>query len=489
MESIVTKVQNRKTLPIRMVQFGEGNFLRAFVDYMIDRANEAGLTDCGVAIVKPIEFGSLERFEKQNNLYTVNLRGKLDGEVVNSSHIVTCIEKTVDIYADLDSYMELARLDTLRFVVSNTTEAGIVLDRNDKIDGIPATYPGKLTKFLFERFKFFAGDKSKGLILLPVELIENNGGKLKECVLALSEAWNLGADFAAWIEEACIFCSTLVDRIVTGYPREEAAQICEKLGYSDELLDVGEPFGLWVIESDRDISAELPLDRAGMPVVFTDDQRPYRERKVRILNGAHTSTVLLGWLSGLPIVRECMEDKVIRAFMEKAVGEEIAPQVKLPAEEVAAFAAAVYERFENPFIRHSVLDISLNSVSKWKSRILPSFKDYFEKNGKIAPALTMSMAGLLAFYGAGELSDGKIDAKRPGDGEAYTVRDDAEALAFIAANSKKSSFEYAKAVLSNEKFWGEDLCSYPAFCETVASYLDAFRADGVKATVAKLVEA
>ena len=456
---------------------------------MIDRANEAGLTDCGVAIVKPIEFGSLERFEKQNNLYTVNLRGKLDGEVVNSSHIVTCIEKTVDIYADLDSYMELARLDTLRFVVSNTTEAGIVLDRNDKIDGIPATYPGKLTKFLFERFKCFAGDKSKGLILLPVELIENNGGKLKECVLALSEAWNLGADFAAWIEEACIFCSTLVDRIVTGYPREEAAQICENLGYSDELLDVGEPFGLWVIESDRDISAELPLDRAGMPVVFTDDQRPYRERKVRILNGAHTSTVLLGWLSGLPIVRECMEDKVIRAFMEKAVGEEIAPQVKLPAEEVAAFAAAVYERFENPFIRHSVLDISLNSVSKWKSRILPSFKDYFEKNGKIAPALTMSMAGLLAFYGAGELSDGKIDAKRPGDGEAYTVRDDAEALAFIAENSKKSSCEYAKAVLSNEKFWGEDLCSYPAFCETVASYLDAFRADGVKATVAKLVEA
>ena len=480
MESIKSKVQNRKALPIRMVQFGEGNFLRAFVDYMVDRANGAGLMDCGVAVVKPIEFGSLERFEKQDNLYTVNLRGKLDGEVINSSHIVTCIEKTVDIYADIDSYMELARIDTLRFVVSNTPEAGIVLDRNDKTDGIPATYPGKLTKLLFERFKCFAGDKSKGLILLPVELIENNGGKLKECVLALAQEWNLGAEFVAWIEEACIFCSTLVDRIVTGYPRDEAAQICEKLGYSDELLDVGEPFGLWVIESDRDISAELPLDRAGMPVVFTDDQKPYRERKVRILNGAHTSTVLLGWLSGLPI---------IRAFMEKAVGEEIAPQVKLPADEVAAFAAAVYERFENPFIRHSVLDISLNSVSKWKSRILPSFKDYFEKNGKIAPALTMSMAGLLAFYGAGELSDGKIEAKRPCDGEAYTVRDDAEALAFIAENSKKSSCEYAKAVLANEKFWGENLCSYPQFCETVAAYLDAFKNDGVKETVAKLVEA
>lgn len=489
MESIVNKVQNREALPIRLVQFGEGNFLRAFVDYMVDRANEAGIMDCGIAVVKPIEFGSLERFLKQDNLYTVNLRGKLDGEVINSSHIVTSIEKTVDIYSDPDSYMELSRLDTLRFVVSNTTEAGIVLDLNDKIDGIPATFPGKLTKFLFERFNCFGGDKSKGLIILPVELIENNGGKLKECVLALVEAWNLGKEFVAWIEEACIFCSTLVDRIVTGYPRDEAEQICEKLGYSDELLDVGEPFGLWVIESDCDISSELPLDRAGMPVVFTDDQRPYRERKVRILNGAHTSTVLLGWLSGLPIVRECMEDKVIRKFMEKAVGEEIAPQVKLPSDEVAAFAAAVYERFENPFIRHSVLDISLNSVSKWKSRILPSFKDYFEKNGKIAPALTMSMAGLLAFYGAGDYIDGKIEAKRPCDGTAYTVRDDAEALAFIAENSKKSSFEYAKAVLSNDKFWGEDLCNYPQFCETVASYLDAFRADGVKETVAKLVEA
>ncbi len=489
MESIKSKVQSRKERPIKLLQFGEGNFLRAFVDYMIDRANEAGIMDCGIAIVKPIQFGSLERFEKQDNLYTVNLRGKLDGEVVNSSHIVTSVEKTIDMYNDMDAFLEMARLDTLRFVVSNTTEAGIVLDRTDKIDGIPSTYPGKLTKFLYERFNCFGGDSAKGLIILPVELIENNGGKLKDCVLALAEEWKLPAEFTAWLNGACIFCSTLVDRIVTGYPREEAGEICEKLGYSDELLDVGEPFGLWVIESDCDISSELPLDKAGMPVVFTKDQTPYRERKVRILNGAHTSTVLLGWLSGLPIVRECMEDSVIRAFMEKAVNTEIAPQVKLPAEEVAAFAAAVFERFENPFIRHSVLDIALNSVSKWKSRILPSFKDYYEKNSALAPALTMSFAGLLAFYGAGELSDGKIDAKRPLDGEAYTVRDDADALEFIAASSGKTSLEYVKAVASNTKFWGEDLCAYPQFCETVAAYLDAFKSEGVKATVAKLVNA
>ena len=235
MESIKSKVQNRKTLPIRLLQFGEGNFLRAFVDYMIDKANEAGIMDCGIAIVKPIEFGSLERFDKQDNLYTVNLRGKLDGEVINSAHIVTSVQKTVDIYSDMDSYMELSRLDTLRFVVSNTTEAGIVLDRSDKIEGIPATYPGKLTKFLYERFCYFKGDNSKGLILLPVELIENNGGKLKDCVLALAQEWRLGAEFIKWVEEACVFCSTLVDRIVTGYPRDEAEQICEKVAGKEDI--------------------------------------------------------------------------------------------------------------------------------------------------------------------------------------------------------------------------------------------------------------
>ena len=242
MITINQAVKEIKERPIKVLQFGEGNFLRAFVDYMIDVANEKGAFDGSVAIVKCVKFGSLERFEKQNNLYTVILRGRENGEVVNSSRVITSVSKVVGCYEEYDEYISLAKLDSLRFIVSNTTEAGIVLDENDHIDGIPETYPGKLTQFLYERYKAFNGDSGKGLVILPVELIENNGIKLKECVLKLAEIWNLPVEFIAWINGACIFCSTLVDRIVTGYPFDEAESICESLGYKDELLDVAEPF-------------------------------------------------------------------------------------------------------------------------------------------------------------------------------------------------------------------------------------------------------
>jgi len=317
MENLNSKMIQKTERPIKVVQFGEGNFLRAFVDYMIDVANEAGVFDGNIAIVKPISFGSLEMFEKQDNLYTVVLRGKENGKTVNDSRIVTSVSKVMDCKENYEDFMGLARLETLRFVVSNTTEAGIVLDKNDSMEGLPATYPGKLTKFLYERYTAFNGDANKGLIILPVELIENNGGKLKECVLALCDIWNLPKEFKNWVKDVCVFCSTLVDRIVTGYPRNEVAAICEELGYQDNLVDVGEPFGLWVIESDKDISAELPLDKAGLPVVFTDNQKPYRERKVRVLNGAHTSSVLAGYLYGLDIVRDCMHDEIMGKFVRQ----------------------------------------------------------------------------------------------------------------------------------------------------------------------------
>ncbi|MBQ8400853.1 MAG: tagaturonate reductase, partial [Clostridia bacterium] len=310
--------------PLRVVQFGEGNFLRAFVDYMIDIMNEKTGFNGSIAIVKPISFGSLERFEKQNGLYTVILRGQENGGVVNTHRIVTSVDRAVDGADTWDNLEILAKCPTVRFVVSNTTEAGIVLDEGDTMDGVPATYPGKLTKFLYERYLAFGGSADSGVILLPVELIEDNGGKLKTCVLRLAEVWDLPAGFAVWLKKHCIFCSTLVDRIVTGYPAAEAEALWETLGYRDELLDVGEPFGLWVIESDRDISGELPFAEAGLPVVFTDDQKPYRERKVRILNGAHTSSVLAGWLYGKNIVRDMMQDPVTGVFVRQAVLEEIA---------------------------------------------------------------------------------------------------------------------------------------------------------------------
>ena len=484
MKKITEMIQERVRRPIKVIQFGEGNFLRAFVDDMIDIANEKGVMDAGIAVVKPIPFGSLESFKKQECLYTVNLRGKQDGKVVNDSRIITSVEQVVGCYEDFDEYLALAKLDTLEFVVSNTTEAGIVLDVTDSMDSIPNTYPGKLTQFLYTRYAAFDGNPEKGLTILPVELIEHNGRKLKECVLALAEAWKLPENFKSWIEGSCTFCSTLVDRIVTGYPKEEAGKICEKLGYEDELLDVAEPFGLWIIESDRDISRQFPLHKAGLPVIFTDNQKPFRERKVRILNGAHTSTVLLGWLSGLGCVRECMEDSVVRAFMEAAVKEEIMPFVKLPKEQVEQFANAVFERFENPFIYHKLLDISLNSVSKWKTRVLPSVKDYYEERKQLPMMLVFSFSALLAFYTSDILEDGVLQAVRE-DGTQYPVRDDSSVLNFMQKYSRKSVDRYVTAVAEHTEFWGENLSGYEGFVKAAEEGLNDIRTLGAKAAAEK----
>lgn len=484
----INELYTRKPRDIKIVQFGEGNFLRGFVDYMVDVANEKGVFDGDVAIVKPITFGNLDRFHAQDNIYTISLRGKMNGETYVENRVITCVQKAVDTYTEYEDYMALARLDTLQFVVSNTTEAGIVFDPEDRFELTPPnSYPGKLAKFLYERFKAFNGDPNKGLIMLPVELIEDNGINLKKCVLQLIDLWKLGDEFKKWVDEDNIFCSTLVDRIITGYPRDEAAQICEKLGYEDNLLDTGEPFALWVIESEKDISEKFPLDKAGMHIVFTKNQKPYRERKVRILNGAHTSTVLAGYLMGKNIVLECMNDKTVRKLMETIIFNEIVPTVKLPREEAIDFANSVLERFENPFVKHALLSISLNSVSKWKARILPTFRDNYEKAQTPPKFLTFSFAALMAFYTSDKLENGVLIGDR--NGEAYEIKDDKKVLEFFAANSKsKSTRDFVTAFASNTDFWGEDLTQYNGFVDMVAGYLDDIKKNGMTATVEALVK-
>ena len=348
----------------------------------------------------------------------------------------------------------------------------------------PKTYPGKLTKFLFDRFKYFNGASDKGLILIPCELIENNGGNLKTCVMKYADLWNLGKDFVNWVENDCVFCSTLVDRIVTGYPREEADAIFEKLGYKDNLLDTAELFALWVIESDKDISKELPLHKAGLPVIFTHNQKPYRERKVRILNGAHTSFVLASYMAGNDFVKESMEDEDVRKFMMTTVFEEIIPTLSLPKEELVAFANAVIERFENPFIKHALLSISLNSTSKWKARCLPSLTGYIEKTGKIPSHLAFSLAALMYFYSGSEIKDSALMGNR--NGEEYKILDDAGALEFFAEHSGMDSLEFTKAYLSNSSFFGRDLTEYTGLVETVAGYLEDIRSLGMREAIRKV---
>ncbi len=485
MELLSKQKTGKKERPVKVLQFGEGNFLRAFVDYMIDIANEKGEFDGDIVLVKPIEFGTLERFHEQECQYTVQLRGIVDGEPKRINRIVTSVTDVVDAYGEYEKYADFARLDTLRFIVSNTTEAGIVYDDTDKFElNPPKTYPGKLTKFLFERYKHFNGAQDKGLVMLPVELIDDNGIHLKECVLKLAKLWNLEEEFTAWINDACVFTSTLVDRIVTGYPRDEAEELCKEFGYQDNLIVTGEPFALWVIESAKDISNEFPLPKAGLPVIFTDNQKPYKQRKVRILNGAHTSFVLASYLCGNDIVLESMNDELILNFIKATIFDEVIPTLTLPKQELDEFAEAVLTRFNNPYVKHAHLSISLNSVSKWRARCMPSFLGYIEKEGKVPAHLTFSLAALMAFYTGTEIRDKALIGHR--DGQEYNIMDDAAVLEFFAANSSKEPKEFVHAVLANTDFWGQDLSALAGVEETIVSYLTDIREMGMRKTMEKV---
>ena len=482
---LLNKVKTGKVeRPIKVLQFGEGNFLRAFVDYMIDIANETGNFNGDIVLVKPIEFGTLDLFHKQECQYTVQLRGIVDGEPKRINRVVTSVADVVDAYGEYEKYAAFAKLDTLRFIVSNTTEAGIVYDDTDRFEfAPPKTYPGKLTKFLYERYTHFEGALDKGLVILPVELIDDNGIHLKECVLKLAALWILGDEFVAWIKEACVFTSTLVDRIVTGYPRDEVKELCEEFGYQDNLIVTGEPFALWVIESDKDISEELPLPKAGLPVIFTDNQKPYKQRKVRILNGAHTSFVLASYLAGNDIVLESMQDELVFKFMKDTIFDEVIPTLTLPKDDLVDFANAVITRFNNPYVKHALLSISLNSVSKWRARCMPSFLGYIENEGKLPAHLTFSLAALMAFYTGTEIRDKALIGHR--DGAEYNILDDAAVLEFFAANSSKDAAEFAHAVLSNVDFWGQDLSAIAGLDEAVSTYLNDIRTMGMRAALEK----
>ncbi len=476
--------------PVKVAQFGEGNFLRAFVDYMIDIANEKGLFNGSIVLIRPIGFGDLDHmFLDQDCQYTLQLRGRVDGEPYVETRQITSVKNIVSPFRDYEEYISTAKIDTLRFVVSNTTEAGIVFNPDDKFEeNLNITFPAKLTKFLLTRYEAFNGDPDKGLVMLPVELIDDNGIELKKCVMKYIDLWNLDEGFKNWVNDSCIFTSTLVDRIVTGYPRADAEKIWNELGYQDNILDTAEPFALWVIESEKDISKEWPMDQAlsdkvGMDVIFTDNQKPYKQRKVRILNGAHTSFVLASYLKGNDFVNQSMQDPIMKDFMLKTIHEEVIPTLTLPKADLEQFADAVVDRFNNPFIQHSLLAIALNSVSKWKARCLPSFLGYVDKFGKLPEHLTFSIASLMAFYSSADLTDGVLKGKRGDD--TYDIKDDAAVLEFFRDNSTKDTREFVHAYLSNTDFHGQDLTTISGLEDKVTEYLDAIRSEGMEKALEK----
>ena len=481
-----------KEAPERVLQFGEGNFLRAFVDYFIDMMNEKAGFDSKVVLVQPIpnqgSFNLADVINEQEGLYTLYLRGFENNQKVNTKRIISCVSRCLNVYSDYEAVMACADNPDLRYIACNTTEAGIVYDAKCQFtDTPPESYPAKLTQFLYRRFQTFGKEQGKGFVILACELIDDNGKELEKCVLKYAEQWKLGDAFCNWITEENIFCSTLVDRIVTGYPRSEAAGINEENGYEDNLIDTGEVFGFWVIEGPDSLKEELPFAQAGLPVLITDDHKPYKQRKVRILNGAHTSMVLGAYLAGQDIVRDCMNDDVIQKFMNKTIYDEIIPTLSLSEENCKDFAASVTERFKNPFIDHALMAISLNSTSKWKARVMPSLKGYVAKTGSLPACITASFAFYLQFYRGLRLEEDGLVASR-GTNE-YTVKDDRSVLEFYAAHKDDSIAEYVHAACSNTEFWGEDLSLIPDFESTVVSYLETIEAKGTYEVMKDIIAA
>ncbi|MFO7161220.1 MAG: tagaturonate reductase [[Clostridium] cellulosi] len=481
----IKETVTKKDLPEKVLQIGEGNFLRAFADWMINTMNNAGVFNGSVVISQPIARGMSEMLNAQDCVYTVLMRGIEDGKVVEKAEVITSVSRCINPYEDFNTLLDVARNPEIKVIISNTTEAGIAYHEGDKpTDMPPQSYPAKMTVMLHERYLALGAGSDSAILILPVELIERNGDNLKKIVLQYATEWGFEPEFIDWLKTEVCFANTLVDRIVSGFPRDEINEICEKLGYEDNMLVTCEPFHSWVIEAPKKWAEVIPFDKVGLHVIWTDDMTPYRTRKVRILNGAHTVSVLAAYLSGYNIVREMLEDKTFNRYLKSVLNNEIIPNIKLPREELDSFAAAVLERFSNPFIKHKLLDISLNSVSKFKARCLDSLLEYTESRKELPDILCFGFAALMEFY-KGEMRDGRYYGKR--NGEEYEIRDNADVLAFFNDAWKQGGV--VKKVLSNTAFWGRNLLEVPGLEEKIEGYLSKIEKNGMRNAVEELMEA
>ena len=477
------EVLNRNTAhavryPEKVIQFGEGNFLRAFVDWIIWNTNQKTDFNAGVVVVQPIKKGMVDVLNSQDGLYHVNLQGIDKGEAVDSIQMIDVVSRGLDPYADFDGYMALAENPEIRFVISNTTEAGIAFDPDCRLEDKPASsYPGKLTQLLYHRYEYFKGDPSKGLIILPCELIFLNGKELKKCIQQYIGLWNLDEDFKTWFKEACGVYCTLVDRIVPGYPKDTIDQIHERIGFKDNLVVKGEIFHLWVIEAPESVAEEFPADKADLNVLFVPSEAPYHERKVTLLNGPHTVLSPVGYLSGLDTVRECVEDPEIGKYVRKVMYGELLETLNLPRPELEAFADSVVERFVNPYVKHFVTSIMLNSFPKYKTRDLPGLKTYLDRKGELPKGLVLGLAAIVTYYKGGMRGDVEIV---PNDDPAITglLKD-----LWASGDVRK----VAQGVLAAGFIWGEDLNLIPGLTDMVTGYLDLIQREGMRAAVKTVI--
>jgi tagaturonate reductase len=456
--------------PERIIQFGEGNFLRAFVDWIVYNLNKKAGFNSGVVVVQPLPTGLVDLLNEQEGLYHVNLQGIDRGEKVDSIDLIDVITRGVNPYSQFEEYKRLAENPEMRFVISNTTEAGIAFDPACRLDDRPAkSYPGKLTQLLYHRYQMFNGAADKGWIIFPCELIFHNGTELKKCIHQYIDLWNLGNDFREWFDTACGVYCTLVDRIVPGYPKDTIDEILDRIKINDQLVVKAEIFHLWVIEAPESVAAEFPAAKAGLNVFFVPSEKPYHERKVTLLNGPHTVLSPIGYLSGLNTVRECVEDETIGKFVHQVMYDELLPTLDLPENELKQYASDVLDRFRNPFVKHFVTSIMLNSFPKYKTRDLQGLKIYLERTGRLPSGLVFGLAGIITYYKGG---------KR---GEDTIVPNDDKAILDLLTELWKSGdlAKVAEGVLAAEFIWGENLNEIKGLTEKLTGYLVAIQEKGM----------
>ncbi|MGQ8335085.1 tagaturonate reductase [Sunxiuqinia sp. A32] len=478
MELTRKNIADIKSYPTRILQFGEGNFLRAFTDWIIQNMNDKINFNAGVDVIQPLENGMINLLNEQDGLYHVYLKGIKNGEPVREFKRIDCINNGINPYTDFEIYEQTILNPVLRFVVSNTTEAGIAFDETDTLQmNLQNSFPGKVTALLYKRFKAFNGAMDKGLIFLPCELIDRNGDMLKKYVLRYSEKWELSDEFTSWVKQSCTFCNTLVDRIVPGFPKDDIKNIQAELGIEDKLVVVGEYFHFWVIEGPDWIQKEFPASEAGLQVKFVNDMTKYREQKVRVLNGAHTGSYAVSLLYGIETVRESIEHIEVGRFLKELIFDEVIKGLDGNEDDLKAFASKILERFYNPYIRHEWTSIALNALSKWETRCLPSLLDHVQNTGELPRKLVFSLAAMIAYY-KGEV-----------DGQKYTLNDDQVHLDYFSNlwsqqnGTPESIYKLSEKVLSYKSLWKKDLNEIQGLTQAVSSYLYLIEQVGMKKAI------
>ena len=477
-----TTAQISSPYPIRILQFGGGNFLRGFVDWIVEVYNKKNNSAWGVLVIKPTEKGDYDQWKEQDGLFHVLTRGIKHGQLLEEQTLVKCISQIIHPYKEWTAFLQSAENVGIKYIISNTTESGIHFSESDRFeDKPPHEFPAKLSLWLYHRFRHFRGASEAACVFIPTELINQNGSALKKTILQFASHWQLEDSFKEWIIEHNIFCNTLVDRIVPGVARESLPEVWNQIGFEDQMVTQGEPYHFWAIEAPPSVRVDFPIDKIGLNIVYTDDLSPFRTIKVRILNGAHTSMVPVGYLYGIETVRAAVCHPILGKYIQKVIFEEIIPGLDMPEAQLHQFAGEVLDRFKNPFILHQLISIALNSTSKFTTRLLPSILSFYQKRGKLPKYLVFSMAAMIHFY----------RGKR--NGEMIPLKDDPSVIAFLQqlwaqCDGTDTGFaNLAENVLKWEKNWRQDLTAIEGFQEELQRHLIQIDSFGMEAAVRRLI--